>query len=103
MRTTVPTEMKDATLVRRVLNDSEARFKVLTTSFREGLGEIVWPTLSEEERGPAVYRRDEALKRAVLGQAVTLYEKLTPSPTMTTKDVEARLVGAHQRTRRTPD
>jgi len=34
-----------------LLDDSEARFKVLTTSFREGLGEIVWPpTLSEEER-----------------------------------------------------
>lgn len=165
-----------------LLDDSEARFKVLTTSFREGLGEIVWsPTLSEEERalwetigkrrdyvttvivayptkadgtldeaqlssgcrvlrwrfrpetydllrklnrglrktadggaivdvdllvtctgprtrrpkitlaGPAAYRRDEALKRAVLGQAVTLYERLTPSRTMTEEEIRERL------------
>lgn len=44
-----------------------------------------------QDHAQVVYRRDEALKRAVLGQALTLYEKLTPSPTMTTAQLRESL------------
>jgi len=41
--------------------------------------------------GPAMYRRDATLKRAVLEEAVATYEKLRPFRTMTTEEVREQL------------
>lgn len=163
-----------------LLDDTDARFKVLTASFRKDIGHVAWPTrLSADERaiwrrlakqrdyvmsvlvvyptdrrgaiddarlssgrrvmrwrfepqtyellrqansrlrrdggaisgsdlyvtraghrtrnikvsvaGPAVYRRYEAMERAVLGEAMTLAERLAPFGTMTTGEVQEQL------------